>query len=164
MASPIELLLLAQSVTPNVPVTTTLFWSTSTTLINSSTDIPVNSLAAPVTAGTTYSLSALVAYVTASSGGVPVFSLHGPATSGVILATNFFSSNAGTVTAARVLNGSLSPSSGPTMTASDTCAYQAAGLVTFSASGTLSLQAHTTIGSDTFTCQVMSFFSVVPQP
>lgn len=150
----------------NAPVSPSFSYSTATTLVNSSTDALVNNLTAAVTAGVTYGILAEVCYTTGtSSAGTPVFTFHGPSASPAILLTDFLDSNAGTVTAARVLNGSIgSAATGPTMTASNTCAYRASGLATFSATGSISLQAHTTIGADTFTCQVMSFLAVTPLP
>lgn len=160
MASALEILLLAQS--SQTPVV----YATTTTLINSATDIPVNGLSVPVLAGTTYSISAVVAYVTAAAAGAPVFSFHGPAVSGAVIPTFYLDSTAGTVSAAGVLNGSLTHSlQGPAMTATDTCAFVASGgLVTFSAAGSLSIQAHSTVGADTFTCQPLSYLSMTPLP
>lgn len=159
MASAIELLLLAQS--SQTPVV----YSASTTLINSSTDALVNGLAVTVLAGTTYSITANVVYVTGAAAGTPVFTWHGPAVSMGILLTDFLDSNAANTTAARVLNGSIgSSATGPTMTASNTCAYRASGLATFSAAGGLSVQAHTSSGADPFTCQIGSFISVQALP
>lgn len=159
MASALELLLLAQS--SQTPVV----YATTTTLINATTDIPVNGLSVPVLAGATYSISAVVAYVTASAGGAPVFSFHAPAVSGAVIPTYYLDSTAGTVSAAGVLNGSLTHSlQGPAMTSSDTCAFVASGLVTFSAAGSISIQAHTTAGADTFTCQPLSYLSMTALP
>jgi hypothetical protein len=152
--------LLAMLTGGNAPVFPLYYTSASTTLINSATDIPVSGLAAPVTAGVTYGISALVAYVTGGGGANPVFSFHAPAVTAVAVETYYLDSTAGTAGSAKVLNGSFASSTGPTMTATDTCAYRASGLVTFSASGTLSLQAHTTVGADTFTCQVGAFIAL----
>ena len=149
----------------NAPVSPSVVWSTATTLINTGTDAGVNNLAMAVTSGTTYLIAAQACYVTGASAGTPVFTFHGPAVSMATLDTDFLDSNAGTVTASRVLNGSLgSSATGPAMTASNTCAYRATGLATFSASGTLSLQAHTSSSSDPFTCQVGSFLALTPLP
>lgn len=149
----------------NAPVSPDVAWSTSATLINSSTDAPVNSLAQTVTAGTTYWLSAVCVYVTAASAGNPVFAFHGPAVSAAAVACDFMSTNSGAVGSVKVLNGSLTANvTGPVMTSSDTAAFRASGLVTFSAGGGLSLQAHTTSGSDAFTCQAGSFLSLTPLP
>ena len=157
--------LLATLTGSNAPVSPDVAWSTSTTLINSSTDAPVNSLAATVTAGTTYWLAAEVVYVTGASAGNPVFAFHGPAVSAAAVPCDFMSTNSGAVGSVKVLNGSLTANcTGPTMTSSDTCAFRASGLVTFSASGGLSLQAHTTSGSDPFTCEINSFLSLTPLP
>lgn len=165
MASALELLLMASLTGGNAPVSPAVWWSTGTTLINTSTDAAVNGLAAAVTSGTTYLIAASAVYVTGASAGTPVFTWHGPTVSMAVLDTDFLDSNAGTVTAARVLNGSLgSSATGPTMTSSDTCAYRAFGLATFSASGTLSLQAHTSSGSDPFTCQVGSWMALTALP
>lgn len=157
--------LLATLTGGNAPVSPLYYISNSTTLINSTTDAPVNNLAATVTAGTTYAISALVVYVATSSAGTPTFAVHAPAVSGAIWVTDFLASLAGTVSNGLVFNGALGGggsggSAGPAMTASGTYSYRASGMATFSATGTMSLQAHTSSSADTFTCQPMSFLSL----
>lgn len=157
--------LLASLTGGNAPVTPLYYVSASTTLVNSTTDAAINNLAAPVEAGTTYAVNALVVYVAAASAGTPTFAVHAPAVSGAVLVTDFLASLAGTVSNGLVFNGALgggggSGSAGPGMTASGTYAYRASGMVTFSAAGTMSLQAHTSSSADAFTCQPMSFLSL----
>lgn len=115
--------------------------------VSSTSDVVINGLVTPNAIGASrYRIYGLVVISANQTGGTASIAIHGPAVASG--GTGFRLLNAGS-TGVNWTNGGLA-SGGVAMSNGAVTSLEVFGDVTFSASGVLSLQAHTTIGADTF--------------
>lgn len=125
--------------------------------ISSTSDVLINGLTAPVVAGT-YRFSSLIGIVCNSSTGTANISAHGPAVSS---GGGGFWHEIGGATACNWTSLGL-PAGGQGMTNAAVGHMHLEGLVTFSAAGTFTVQAHIGTASNTFTIQQGSYLDLYP--
>jgi hypothetical protein len=132
---------------------------TSGQTISSTTDTVITGLQAPVAAGT-YRIRALIAVTANQTAGTATIDLHGPAVSAGgsgFRFTNSTGPGAGNNWTDTGLAGG-----GFAMTSGQLTWVEFEGTVTFSAAGTISVQAHTSAGADTFATHAGSWLELLP--
>lgn len=125
--------------------------------ISATSDTLITGLEAPVAAGITYRFKVLVPVVANQTGGSAFIAMHGPAVS--VCGAGFrYSGQVGTA----VNWGTSLPAGGVAMNNGQATWLELAGVVAFSATGTVSVQAHTSSAADTFTTKLGSILELVP--
>jgi|HubBroStandDraft_4_1064222.scaffolds.fasta_scaffold01801_13 hypothetical protein len=137
-----------------------------TQLINSVTPAVITGLSVPV-AATSYKYRALVLFEGNQAAGSPRFEVSSPAASAILTACKFYTVGTSDFTTNSVLTGFVTGASGtfpiPTvMAASAFYVAEFEGTATFTAAGTLALEAFCTVAADTFTIQPGSWLELYP--
>jgi hypothetical protein len=129
--------------------------------VSSSADTPIagslGSFSIPVLNGQTWVVTAVVPYIEVAAAGVPRLSLHGPTidTTKSMNVPDFQSTAAAAVPIMGFGTG-YTQMQGPTMNGTRTVIVYIWASLVFTASGTLSLQASTSVNADNFTIQAGS--------